>query len=68
VRVRLIRFEDGTWGVRRGLFFHEYLDIQTGGSWHSKGHCWFNDWCKGTETRARKFFDAWRVGEVVVQA
>ena len=23
---RLVQFEDSTYGVRRGIFFHEYLD------------------------------------------
>lgn len=45
-KFNLVQFSDGTYGVRRGLFSHEYLDTDMRHTWHSPYAV--NVYCKGT--------------------
>lgn len=55
--MKLVKFKDGTFGIRYGLIFHEYQDFKDMSyQWPAK-HRHMID-CKTTEDEARKFFDA----------
>lgn len=39
--MKLVEFDDGKFGVRRGFIFYEYKDLESGLSWRSKDSCYF---------------------------
>jgi hypothetical protein len=47
-------FNDGTYGIRRGLLWHRYLDLENGRYWWSASSKYFQD-CKGIKERVRKY-------------
>ena len=61
--IKLVKFSNGKFGVRRGNWFfgYEYKDLSgDGGSyWFDKRSIYFRD-CMSSEESARKFFEAFK--------
>lgn len=54
--MRIVEFNDGTFGIERGFIFKEYADLKSRGNfWWSIEHRYFFD-CKGTKEQAEKAF------------
>lgn len=53
--MKLVKFNDGTFGVRSGNFFfgYAYADLVTSNLWWPLESAWISD-CKGSESAARK--------------
>lgn len=63
--MKLVKFKDGTFGIRYGFIFHKYQDFKNESYKWPSGHRHMID-CKTTEEKARRFFNAIsNKGEVV---
>ena len=52
---KLIKFNNGKWGIRYGLFFHRFQDFRNLNFRWGIGSVWFED-CQTDEETARNFF------------
>lgn len=67
MRVKLIKFSTGNYGIRKGCFFgnKEYLDFCTG-VWWEKDSKWFRD-CQTDEETARRMYGQMVIKDKVVK-
>ena len=62
--LKLVEFEDGTFGVRRGWWsFHEFLDLQNPIFWWQQGGRFFRD-CTGTRAEAESRLAEMKIREI----
>lgn len=53
---RIVKFSDGTYGIRYGFIFHKYQDFKDPRFTWFSGSLWINH-CKTTYEEALKFFN-----------
>jgi len=53
---KLVKFEDGSFGARKGILWYSYYDFQTAGFSWGRGSDFFPH-CKTTEAKARSFIE-----------
>lgn len=54
--MKLVKFKDGTWGVRRRVAFtYQFLDMDSTTWWERMSAV--NRFCRGTEEQARKLLE-----------
>jgi hypothetical protein len=53
MRRAIVKFSDGSFALRRGLWFYQYLDLVSPSFWWSMNSKFFAD-CLGTEDQVRK--------------
>lgn len=66
--MNIVRFKDGTYGVRRRRWFtYEFLWLSDAGGhlWVEKSDSHFS-FCKGTEAQAAKYFDLMTDNGVII--
>lgn len=64
--MKLVKFGNGKYGIRKGWFFHSYLDLSCGRFWWYKGSRYFSD-CQCDEYIARKAFNALMQKDEVIE-
>ncbi len=65
MNIKLVKFSNGKYGIRRGLIFHEYLDFRWG-RWFSKDSPFFKQ-CEIDEKTARFAFSYLKTKEQVIE-
>ena len=66
--MKLVKFSDGTYGIRKGNFFsgYKYLDLKEKTQyWWYKSSEYFED-CKGSEEQVRKVYNHHNVTDEVI--
>ena len=53
--MKIVKFGDGKYGLRKGLIFYRYLDLQGGDYWWEKNGYYFAT-CRGSKERAEEMF------------
>lgn len=62
---KLVKFHNGLYGVRKGIFSHKYLDLYHPQFWWRKDSKWIGD-CQGTlETATQAYAGLKRFATVV---
>lgn len=64
---KLVQFHNGLYGVRRGLFFHEYQDLGCRVFWWKKHDKWIGE-CQGTLEAATQAYARLKRFATVVDA
>ena len=67
-KVKLIKFSDGTYGIRRGSYFsgYTYFDLKDSSDfWWDKSSDYFPD-CQGSEEKAREIYNRYNVTDEVI--
>ena len=54
--MKIVKFKDGTYGVRKWFGFYLYQDLTIPGLWWSRNSKFFSD-CRGTLSQAEYFSD-----------
>lgn len=52
----IVKFGDGSYGIRKGIFFYTYLDLKNGRYWWSRSSAFFTD-CMGMRNRVNEVWD-----------
>jgi hypothetical protein len=55
--IQLVKFEDGTWGVRKGWVFFKFRDLRYWESqWYNKNSRMYKE-CRGEEKQAKRAYE-----------
>ena len=65
--IKLVKFSDGKYGVRKGFIFHRYADFFTVGFWWSPGSQYMRDCRTADYERAVTMYEALTSSEEVIK-
>ena len=64
----IVKFNDGTFGIRKGFFRYRYKDLQSSDFWWPKDHSYYKD-CRGNfETVIKQYKNMRDIGEVYMKS
>jgi len=65
--IKLVKFSDGKYGVRKGFILHKYVDFYTTGFWWSSSSQFMRDCRTADYERAMTMYEALTSSEEVIK-
>jgi hypothetical protein len=65
-KMKLVKFKNGKYGVRRGVFSYSFADFKGGFWWSGRNYIKYINDCQSTEEGARTYIETYNDKGVVV--